>query len=78
MLGIHFPVSWWMLYAMAFAESIGEPPPIEISTSHPDLDINAVASRMSCIGACCPILLNVPPYADPSDFSMFLITGVFS
>jgi hypothetical protein len=35
---------------MAFAESIGDPPPIEIKTSHPDLDISAVASRMSWIG----------------------------
>jgi len=94
MLGIHLPVSWWILYAIAFAESIGEPPPIEIKTSHPDFDISAVASRISWIGllmcqmrnyavrtsayACCPILLNVPPCADPNDFSMFLMTGVFS
>jgi len=49
-LGIHFPVSSWMLYAIAFAESIGEPPPIDTSTSHPDLDIKAVASLMSWIG----------------------------
>jgi hypothetical protein len=35
---------------MAFAESMGDPPPIDMSTSHPDLAINAVASLMSPIG----------------------------
>lgn len=35
---------------MAFAESIGEPPPTEMSMSQPDFDIMVVASRMSWIG----------------------------
>jgi hypothetical protein len=35
---------------MAFAESMGDPPPIDMSTSHPDLAIKAVASLMSPIG----------------------------
>jgi hypothetical protein len=35
---------------MAFAESMGDPPPIAMSTSHPDLAIKAVASLISPIG----------------------------
>ena len=35
---------------MAFAESMGEPPPIDIKTSHPDSAMSAVASRISPIG----------------------------
>jgi hypothetical protein len=77
---------------MAFALSMGDPPPTAIRISHPDFDMRAEASRMSPIGlwasvvhhsgqtisyACCPILEYVPPCASSRDFSIFLIIGVF-
>lgn len=50
MLGIQTPVSWWMLYAIDFAASIGEPPPTDIKTSALLSCTTFTACRMSAIG----------------------------
>ena len=63
---------------MAFAESIGLPPPTEIIVSTLlSFNTKSVASSSCLMGACCPILLYVAAWCfDPNSSSTCLINGV--